>query len=229
LAPSNRQRRVSPAPGAPTARQRRVLAFIAAFAARRGFPPTHAEIAAGLKFASANAAREHVRLLAQKGLIEVTPGASRGLKLIESEAEPERRAFAAPDFGLPLIGRVAAGAPILAVENVERTVAVDPAAFRPRADYLLRVRGDSMIEAGVLDGDLVAVSRASKPAAGAIAVVRLDDEVTVKRWRPEGRRLVLEPANASLKPIVVDPSRTAVAVEGVVVGVLRLDAGRGAR
>jgi repressor LexA len=137
-------------------------------------------------------------------------------------------------FGLPVIGQVAAGQPVLAEQNIERTVAVDPGLFRPRADYLLRVRGDSMIEAGILPGDLVAVHRTRGVHDREIAVVRLEDEVTVKRWSTAGRgadvRVVLEPANAALAPIVVDPRRMTVAVEGLVVGLVRPDvAGRGAR
>ncbi|HYC77938.1 MAG TPA: transcriptional repressor LexA [Planctomycetota bacterium] len=234
--------------GAPTARQRRVLAFVAAFAAKHGYPPTHAEIAQGLKFASPNAAREHLRLLAAKGWVATTPGLSRGLRLTAPPPAPAGRrpkgatqaapgAVAAPrpeveleadladGVGLPLVGRTAAGAPLLAEAHVERRVPIDPGAFRPRADYLLRVRGDSMIEAGILDGDFVAVSRGARPTPGATVVVRLDDETTVKRWRPQGGRLVLEPANAALKPITVDPTRVSVAVEGVVVGVLRFGDG----
>lgn len=214
----------------PTARQRRVLDFVDSFLARRGFPPTHAEIAEGLGFASPNAAREHVRLLVKKGLVEVTPGASRGIRVVGAAEKPRgaRRTVEREDGadaglvrGLPLVGRVAAGAPILAVEHVERTVEIDPGAFRPRADYLLRVRGDSMIERGILDGDFVAVSRTARATPGAVVVARLDDEVTVKTWRTDGRRVVLEPANAALKPLVVDPARRKLAVEGVVVGLLR--------
>jgi repressor LexA len=200
-----------------------VLDFVAAHLARHGFPPTHAEIAAGLGFRSANAAREHVRLLAQKGLLAISPGTSRGLRLVEGAAAG--RAIEAEDrpvVGLPLVGRVAAGAPILAAEQVERVVAIDPATFRPRADYLLRVRGDSMRDAGILSGDLVAVRRRARPEAGEIAVVRLDDEVTVKTWRPQGALVVLEPANPAYRPTTVDPRRTPLAVEGVVVGLLRL-------
>ncbi len=194
--------------------------FVASFLAAHGYPPTHAEIAEGLGYSSPNAAREHVRLLAKKGLLAVTPGVSRGLRVV---AEPEpRRTDSAPEAGLPLVGRVAAGAPILAAEHVERRVAVDPSVFRPRADYLLRVQGDSMIDAGILSGDLVAVRRASRPEPGQIVVVRLDDEVTVKTWRLQGERVVLEPANVAYRPLTVDPRRTTLAVEGVVVGVLRL-------
>jgi repressor LexA len=203
-----------------TPQQQRVLSFIQAFVEKHGFPPTHAEIAKGLRFNSPNAAGEHLRLMAKKGVIAVTPGASRGIRVVE-RSETER-------MGLPLVGQVAAGQPILAEENVERSVEVDPALFRPRATFLLRVRGDSMVEAGILPGDLVAVSKTASVRDGEIAVVRLDEDVTVKRWRTRGgggTRIFLEPANAAYEPIVVDPRRTQVAVEGRVVGVLRLGAG----
>ena len=204
-----------------TARQTRVIEFIHDFVAKRGYPPTHAEIAAGLGFKSPNAATDHVRRLAQKGALTIEPGLSRGLRVHRGRADDA----AAPTAGLPVIGEVAAGAPILAQENVERIVAVDPALFRPRADFLLRVRGDSMIEADIRPDDLLAVQRTSTVAEGAIAVVRLDDDVTVKRFRTRGRggrkQIVLEPANAALSPIVVDPSRVSVAIEGLVVGLVR--------
>jgi repressor LexA len=213
---------------APTARQATVLRFIRQFAARRGYPPTYAEIAEGLAFRSQNAAREHVRLLARKELLVVEPGRARGLRVVADDPAREgARAFdgGAPDDGLPVVGEVAAGQPILAQENVERTLAVDRAAFAPRADFLLRVRGDSMIEAGIEPDDLLAVHRTASVRDGAIAVVRLDDDVTVKRWRVRGRRgrreVVLEPANRALSPIVVDPTRVNVAVEGLVVGLIR--------
>jgi repressor LexA len=209
----------------PTARQARVLAFVRTFIDRHGFPPTHAEIAKGLRFRSANAAVEHLRLLAKKGLVTLAPGVSRGLR-IETPASRTSAAEAAGEGSLPLVGQVAAGQPILAEENVERNVEVDPGLFRPRAQLLLRVRGDSMIDAGILPGDLVAVSKAVSLRDGEIAVVRLDEDVTVKRWRvgrgAGGAKVVLEPANRAYEPITVDPARTQVAVEGRVVGVLRL-------
>jgi repressor LexA len=214
--------------------QERVMKFIRAFAERSGFPPTLAEIAEGLGFRSVNGAAEHVRLLAKKGALEITPRAARGLRIVErpaarppAPAPPVRGRAAArvqpreTTFELPLIGQVAAGRPILAEENVEQQISVDPALFSPRAHYLLRVRGDSMLDAGILPGDLVAVHKTPDVRLGQIAVVRLDDEVTVKRWQRQGRRVVLEAANPAYEPIVVDPRSTTVAVEGVVVGLLR--------
>jgi repressor LexA len=222
-----------------TIRQARVVDFIRAFLADKGFPPTQAEIAAGLGFRSQNAAAEHVRLLARKGVLRVEPGLARGLRLLPQaqaggksgtarktvrSAEAAARAPAGAP-ALPLIGEVAAGQPILAQENVEREVELDPRLFSPRADFLLRVRGESMVEAGILPDDLVAIHQTRVARDGEIAVVRLDDDVTVKRWRTRthGRKkeVVLEPANAALSAVVVDPTRVQVAVEGVVVGLLR--------
>jgi repressor LexA len=161
-----------------------------------------------------------VRLLALKELLVVEPGRARGLRV----ATPKNGEEDGGD-GLPVIGEVAAGQPILAQENVERTLAVDRAAFAPRADFLLRVRGDSMIEAGIEPDDLLAVHRTASVRDGQIAVVRLDDDVTVKRWRVRGggrrKEVVLEPANRALSPLVVDPTRVNVAVEGLVVGLIR--------
>jgi repressor LexA len=214
-----------------------VVDFIRAFVAEKGFPPTQAEIAAALGFRSPNAAADHVRLLAKKGVLTVEPGVARGLRLVEG-AKPATRAatlshaaraatlpHAARAATLPLIGEVAAGQPILAVENVEREVELDPSLFSPRAHFLLRVRGESMVDAGIRPDDLVAVHRTPTARDGEIAVVRLDDDVTVKRWRTRthGKRkeVVLEPANAALSAVVVDPTRVQVAVEGIVVGLLR--------
>lgn len=217
----------------PTSAQLRVVDFIRRFVAERGFPPTHAEIAAGLGFASATAAAQHLRLLVRKGVVAIEPGRSRGLKLLETEAPDSLAPLASlASRGaregvrrLPVIGEVAAGQPILAQQHLEREVELDGALFRAPADFLLRVRGDSMVEAGIEPDDLVAVQRTPTVSDGEIAVVRLDDEVTVKRFRLRGRgtaqRVVLEPANARLQPFVVDPVRTQVVIEGRVVGLVR--------
>ncbi len=217
----------------PTTAQVRVLDFIRRFLAQRGFPPTHAEIAAGLGFASATAAAQHLRLLVRKGVVAIEPGRSRGLRLLDGivgGASPLARGGVRR---LPVIGEVAAGQPILAQEHFEREVEIDGALFRAPADFLLRVRGDSMVDAGIESGDLVAVQRTPTVVDGEIAVVRLDDEVTVKRfrWRGRGaaRRVVLEPANARLQPFVVDPTRTQVVIEGRVVGLVRTQLGRAGR
>jgi repressor LexA len=181
-------------------------------------PPTRAEIAAGLGFSTASSAEDHLRALERKGAVEILPGSSRGLRLIPQPGEPVQGT-------LPLIGRVAAGAPILAAENVEAHYRIDPSLFSPTADYLLRVRGFSMRDAGIQDGDLLAVHRTSEARSGQIVVARLSgaagDEVTVKRLRRRGREVMLVPENPDFAAIVVDPGRIAVAIEGVAVGLIR--------
>jgi repressor LexA len=195
-----------------TVRQRQVLDLVRERIEDSGMPPTRAEIAVALGFRSANAAEEHLRALARKGVIELLPGASRGIRLKESPREAA---------GLPLVGRVAAGRPILAEEHIQGRYQVDSALFRPRPHYLLQVHGMSMKDAGILDGDLVAVHRTPDVRSRQIVVARLDDEVTVKRYRQEGRIVWLLPENADFEPIRVDLDRQAVVIEGVVVGVVR--------
>jgi repressor LexA len=195
-----------------TARQRQVLELLREIIEDSGMPPTRAEIATALGFRSANAAEEHLRALARKGIIELVPGVSRGIRLKEAPREPA---------GLPLVGRVAAGRPILAEEHIQGHYQVDPALFRPRPHYLLQVHGMSMKDAGIFDGDLVAVHRTPEVRSRQIVVARLDDEVTVKRYRQEGRIVWLMPENADFEPIRVDLDRQAVVIEGVVVGVVR--------
>ena len=173
-----------------------------------GFPPTRAEICRAMGFSSPNAAEEHLRTLERKGAIEMLAGASRGIRLKEAP-------------GLPLVGRVAAGSPLLAVENIEMHCQVDAQLFKPRADYLLKVRGLSMRDAGILDGDLVAVHRAREARSGQVVVARLHDEVTVKRFRRRGNHVQLLPENADFKIIEVDLRRTPFEIEGIAVGVIR--------
>ncbi|NIR62180.1 MAG: repressor LexA [Gammaproteobacteria bacterium] len=192
-----------------TPRQQEILELIQEHIETAGAPPTRAEIARALGFRSANAAEEHLRALARKGAIELTPGASRGIRLLQVEA------------GLPVVGRVAAGSPILAEQHIEDHYRIDAALFHPRADYLLRVRGDSMIEAGILNGDLLAVHRTAEARNGQIVVARLEDEVTVKRFRRRGNTVWLEPENADYDPIEVDLREAALAIEGLGVGVIR--------
>ncbi|HEY1325562.1 MAG TPA: transcriptional repressor LexA [Casimicrobiaceae bacterium] len=201
-----------------TARQRQILDWIRAYLAAHGMPPTRAEIAAGLGFSTASSAEDHLQALARKGAVELIPGASRGLRLKHLPGEPVQGT-------LPLVGRVAAGQPILAVENVEARYRVDPELFSPRADYLLRVRGTSMRDAGMLDGDLLAVHRTSEVRNGQIVVARLADEVTVKRWRRRGREVLLVAENPDFAPIVVDPRVTPLAIEGIGVGLIRGSSG----
>lgn len=199
-----------------TPRQSQILALIRESIDTRGLPPTRAEITAWMGFRSPRAAEDHLRALARKGAIELTPGTSRGIRPC---AEPEQED--GEGLRLPLVGRVAAGAPILAVEHVEAECHVDPHLFKPRAHYLLRVHGDSMIEAGILDGDCLAVHRTAEAGDGRIVVARLDDEVTVKRFRRRGARVELLPANSAFEPIEVDLQRQALTIEGLGVGVLR--------
>lgn len=193
-----------------TERQAEILALIRSNLEATGMPPTRAEIARELGFRSANAAEEHLRALARKGVIELVPGASRGIRLVEE------------DLGLPVVGRVAAGYPILAEQNIEQHFKLDPALFRPRAHYLLKVQGMSMRDAGILDGDLLAVHRSPDVRNGQIIVARLhDDEVTVKRYRQKGRQVWLLPENPDFEPIEVDLATERMVIEGVVVGVIR--------
>jgi repressor LexA len=175
-------------------------------------PPTRAEISRELGFKSANAAEEHLRALQKKGVLELVPGASRGIQLRDSLRE---------QMGLPLVGRVAAGNPILAEENIEGHFRIDPALFNPKPHYLLRVHGMSMKDAGILDGDLVAVHRTPEVRSRQIVVARLDDEVTVKRYRQKGSMVELLPENDEFEPIHVDLSTQVMVIEGVVVGVIR--------
>jgi repressor LexA len=197
-----------------TARQRQVLDWIRSFIEANRMPPTRAEIAAGLGFSTPSSAEDHLQALAKKGALEIVAGASRGLKLKQLPGEPVQGT-------LPLVGHVAAGSPILAVENVVARYRIDPELFASRADYLLRVRGTSMRDAGILDGDLLAVRKTGDARPGQIIVARVEDEVTVKRFRRRGREIVLEPENPEFKAIVVDPKKSAFAIEGIAVGLLR--------
>jgi repressor LexA len=195
-----------------TPRQRQILFLIQKIIRESGMPPTRAEIAKSLQFKSINAAEDHLRALERKGAIEIVPGASRGIRLKDSLRE---------QIGLPLIGRVAAGAPILAEENIEARFEIDPALFAKQPHFLLRVYGMSMRDAGILDGDLVAVHRTPEVRNRQIVVVRLENEVTVKRYRQEGQRVWLLPENPDFTPIEVDLRKQHLAIEGVVVGVVR--------
>ncbi len=195
-----------------TPRQSQILDMIQEFINETGMPPTRAEIARELGFKSANAAEEHLRALQKKGVLELVPGASRGIQLKDSLRE---------QMGLPLVGRVAAGSPILAQEHIETHYKLDSALFDPKPHYLLRVHGMSMKDAGILDGDLVAVHRTPEVRSRQIVVARLEDEVTVKRYRQEGAMVWLLPENSEFEPIQVDLAHQALVIEGVVVGVIR--------
>ncbi|MCP4335645.1 MAG: transcriptional repressor LexA [Gammaproteobacteria bacterium] len=195
-----------------TPRQRQILEMIQEFIAETGMPPTRAEIAGELGFKSANAAEEHLRALQRKGVLDLLPGASRGIQLKDSLRD---------QMGLPLVGRVAAGSPILAEEHIETHYKIDPQIFNPKPHYLLRVQGMSMKNAGILDGDLVAVHRTPEVRSRQIIVARLDDEVTVKRYRQTGSVVSLLPENEDFEAIEVDLKHQALVIEGVVVGVIR--------
>lgn len=215
-----------------TARQQQILALIRQRIEQAGVPPTRAEIAAELGFRSANAAEEHLQALARKGVIELLGGISRGIRLHsdglraidEAGAAATDSSYLLPaqaPLHLPLVGRVAAGSPILAQEHIERHYLVETDLFPRRPDYLLKVRGMSMRDAGILDGDLLAVRRASEARSGQIVVARLGDEVTVKRLRRSRQGIELLPENPDFAVIPVDPNRDAFAIEGIAVGLIR--------
>jgi len=191
-----------------TPRQAQILQLIRDAIESVGYPPTRAEIARQLGFRSANAAEDHLRALERKGMITIEAGAARGIRLTEG-------------LGIPLIGRVAAGQPILAEAHIQSRHQIDPGLFRPRADYLLKVRGMSMRDAGILDGDLLAVHKTAEARSGQIVVARLHDEVTVKRLRRRGSVVELLPENPDFAPITVDLKREALAIEGIAVGLVR--------
>ena len=191
-----------------TPRQQEILDFIRNSMEVFSMPPTRAEIAGAFGFASPNAAEDHLRALAKKGAITLEPGSARGIRLVEQ-------------LGLPLIGSVAAGSPLLAVENRLGNFRIDPALFQPHADYLLRVRGLSMIEAGILDGDLLAVHRTSEASNGQIVVARIGDEVTVKRYKRRGSMVELIAENRDFAPILVNTRKEPLAIEGIAVGLIR--------
>jgi repressor LexA len=206
-----------------TPRQQEVLSLIRRHIADTGFPPTRAEIAAQLGFRSANAAEEHLKALARKGVIELTSGTSRGirLKLLPNMDADGIAAAVQLALSLPLVGRVAAGSPILAQEHVEASYAVDPNLFAEKPDYLLKVRGMSMRDAGILEGDLLAVRQATEARNGQIVVARVDGGVTVKRFRRRGSVIELLAENPDFEPIVVDARSGDFALEGIGVGLIR--------
>lgn len=193
-----------------TAKQQVVLDFVRSAIEETGFPPTRAEIAKELGFRSANAAEEHLKALARKGAIEMIPGTSRGIRILGEE-----------NNGLPIVGRVAAGAPILAQENIEDYCAIPAEFFKPRADYLLEVKGDSMINIGIHEGDYLAVHKTTSARNGDIVVARVEDEVTVKRYEKSGNKILLHPENNDYSPIEVDLKEQEFNIEGLYVGIIR--------
>jgi len=201
-----------------TAKQKQILRFISEFIENNKFPPTRAELAAHFGFRSPNAAEAHLRALESKSMIGIERRAARGITLLPLAAE---ELPASANMPLPLVGRVAAGSPILAQENIEDEYRVDPALFSRKPHYLLRVQGMSMQDAGILDGDLLAVHRTPEARNGQIVVARVDDEVTVKRFRRRGFRVQLIPENIDFEPIEVDLRRQELVIEGLGVGVIR--------
>lgn len=195
-----------------TARQAQILELIKRHINDTGFPPTRVDIAEEFGFRSANAAEEHLKALAKKGMIEIIPGTSRGIRLTETSIQ-----------GIPLVGRVAAGDPILAEENIEDRIDLPPGFFNPHADFLLRVKGDSMKEVGILDGDLLAVHKTQIATNGQIVVARVEDEVTVKRFQRTRNKnqIFLYPENEDYNPIEVDLTTQSFSIEGLSVGVIR--------
>lgn len=191
-----------------TPRQQEILDFIKNTVEVLGAPPTRAEIASAFGFASPNAAEDHLKALAKKGAINLEPGSARGIRLVEQ-------------LGLPLIGSVAAGSPILAIENVQARYTFDAGMFNPRADFLLKVRGLSMIDVGIYDGDLLAVHKTNQARDGEIVVARIDEEVTVKRLQRKGGHIELIAENPDFEPIIVRPGEVEFAIEGVAVGLIR--------
>lgn len=200
-----------------TKRQSEILSFLKTWIEENGYPPTRAEIAKDLGFRSPNAAEDHLKALARKGAIEMIPGASRGIKIIETASDD----LPFNEDELPIIGRVAAGEPILAQQHIENTCPVNPDFFKPRADYLLQVRGMSMQNIGILDGDLLAVHITKDARNGQVVVARIDEEVTVKRYQREGDIVWLLAENPDFEPIKVDLKTQELTIEGLSVGVIR--------
>jgi repressor LexA len=200
-----------------TERQAEILRLIRELTEISGYPPTRAEIAERMGFRSVNAAEQHLRALEKKGVLEISSGASRGIRL--RDAKPAGRLGRLLE--LPVVGRVAAGSPILAEEHIQGRYQVDPNLFTPRADYLLRVRGMSMRDAGILEGDLLAVHRTPEARTGQIVVARVADEVTVKRFRRRGHTVELEAENPDFQTIEVDLRQETLTIEGIAVGVIR--------
>ncbi len=204
-----------------TPRQQKVYDFVRSHLESTGMPPTRAEIAKELGFRSPNAAEEHLKALARKGVIEILSGTSRGIRLLLNE---EQSAVEEEEEGLPLIGRVAAGAPILAQQHIEGSYKVDASMFKPQAHFLLKVYGMSMKDIGILDGDMLAVHRTQDVRNGQVVVARIEDEVTVKRLEKKGATVYLHAENEEFKPIVVDLKTEQLEIEGIEVGIIRNNA-----
>ncbi|VAY02499.1 LexA repressor [Arsenophonus endosymbiont of Aleurodicus dispersus] len=195
-----------------TLRQKQVYDIVREHISKTGIPPTRAEIASILGFRSSNAAEEHLKALARKGVIEIISGASRGIRLLQKENK---------NAGLPLIGCMVAGEPLLAQEHIESYYQIDATTFIPSADFLLRLNGIAMTNIGIIDGDLLAVHKTKKVKNGQIVVARLDDEVIIKRFKQVGSKVELIAENFELKPIIVDLRTESLIIEGLAVGIIR--------
>jgi len=204
-----------------SARQQQILQQIAQFMAQQGRPPTRADLARALGLRNRQGIDQHLRALERKGYLQLEPGIARGIRLVQSEESPPKTSPRA--MLLPLYGRVAAGLPALAEGNIEEQLALDRTLFRPRADFLLRVHGQSMRDAGIADRDILAVHRTAQAVNGQIVVARLGDEATVKFYRRRGTMLRLEPANPDFMPLEIDLRTQPWRIEGIVVGILRTD------
>jgi len=199
-------------------RQQQVLRLISQFMTRHGLPPTRADLARALRLRNRQGIDQHLRAIERKGYLRLEPGIARGIRLLSSAAEATAHTLL-----LPLYGRVAAGVPTLAQSNIEETIVIDRALFRPGADFLLRVHGQSMRDAGIADRDILAVHRTPQASNGQIVVARLGDEATVKYYRRRGSLLRLEPANPEFAPLELDLRREACEIEGIVVGIVRTE------
>jgi len=200
-----------------TARQQEILEFIRTSLRHNGMPPTRAEIVAHFGFRSPNAAQSHLRALAARGALRILPGRARGIVAVDPPSGPPASAVVST---LPVVGRVTAGRPVLAAEHLEEELRLELRRFHPAPNFALRVEGDSMIEAGILDGDLLLVHKTPQASTGQIVVARINDEITVKRLRQTSKHIVLEPANPRHRAITVGPGEE-FAIEGLAVGVIR--------
>jgi repressor LexA len=201
-------------------RQQQILRLISQFMTRHGLPPTRADLARALRLRNRQGIDQHLRAIERKGYLRLEPGIARGIRLLPAATQT---AAEAPTLLLPLYGRVAAGVPTLAQSNIEETIAIDRALFRPGADFLLRVHGQSMRDAGIAHRDILAVHRTPQATDGQIVVARLGDEATVKYYRRRGPLLRLEPANPEFAPLEVDLRRETCEIEGIVVGIVRTE------
>jgi repressor LexA len=211
---------VSESPPLLSPRQQQILRLISQFMRRHGLPPTRADLARALRLRNRQGIDQHLRAIERKGYLRLEPGIARGIRLLPTANEPAAEAHA---LLLPLYGRVAAGVPTLAQSNIEETIAIDRALFRPRADFLLRVHGQSMCDAGIAHRDILAVHRTPQATDGQIVVARLGEEATVKYYRRRGSLLRLEPANPEFAPLEIDLRREACEIEGIVVGIVRTE------